>query len=170
MILLTQIDIPYLPLPNRIEITATSVISPEELTHTGFLIPFHLDGGAVFANNVGKQRGIEIPGGHKEGRENSKAAAIRECYEETGCRVTEVIPIGYLKMMSQGQAPADYKYPHPLSYQQFFAGFIDWQEDYVPNEECTYPVKLMPSDIEQYLRPGRAALYRAARAALGLDK
>ena len=166
MILLTQVDLPYLPLPNRIEITASRIIAPEELTKTGFVIPFTLDGGVVMANNVGKQRGIEIPGGHKEGNETSEQAARREGAEETGCHVNTLIPVGYLKMISEGTVPDDYPYPHPLGYQQFFTGFIDWQDDYEPNDECGMPIKLMPNEVEQYLRPGRLALYREARKIL----
>jgi 8-oxo-dGTP pyrophosphatase MutT (NUDIX family) len=164
MILLTQRDIPYLPLPNRIEITASTLCAPEELTETGFMFGFFEDQRVVMANN--RRRGIEVAGGHKEYingvRETSLEAAIRELPEETGYQVTTAVPVGYLKMISDGQAPADWRYPHPLGYQQFFAGLITGQVDFTANDECLDPIILQPNEVEAHLRPGRLALYKEA--------
>jgi 8-oxo-dGTP pyrophosphatase MutT (NUDIX family) len=166
MILLTQNDLPYLPLPNSVSVVAAREEAPFELTRTSFLIPFVLGRCVALANNV--RRGLEIPGGHVDPGETLIQAAIRECLEETGCHVSTVIPIGYLMMVSEGEAPEGYKYPHPISYQQFYAGFVDWIDPYEANDECTDPVFLSHEEAMARLNPQRKVLYELARKVMKL--
>lgn len=132
-------NVPYLPLPNYVEVVLTDELSPVDLTKTAFVVPVCDDGSIILANNV--RRGLEISGGHIEDGETPEEAACREALEEVGCEVTDVVPIGYLRMVSEGEVPADYAYPHPISYQQFFAGRVTAINEYQPNEECNVPVR-----------------------------
>lgn len=133
-------DVSYLPIPNRVEIVLSEELAPVDLTRTAFMVPVFEDGALLIAQN--RRRGLEIAGGHIEGEETPEEAAIREVMEETGCEVRDVRPIGYLRMMTEGEIPADYAYPFPLSYQQFFAARVDRLGVYEENEECISPIKL----------------------------
>ncbi len=133
-------DLPYIPLPNRVEIIVSDALAPVELTQTAFLLPFFDDGDVFLAQH--QRRGLEVPGGHIEPGESLIEAAIRECYEEVGCSVVSVRPVGYLKMISEGIAPPRWRYPHPVSYQQFFIGRISAVRDYESTEECAPPVRI----------------------------
>ena len=135
----TDRDVGYLPLPNSVEITLTNIVAPVELTRTAFVMPMFEDGSFLLAMN--QRRGIEIPGGHVEPGETLKQAAAREGEEEVGAIVTRLIPIGYLKMTSEGVVPPDWKYPHPVGYQQFYAGLITDVREYVANDECAEPFR-----------------------------
>jgi 8-oxo-dGTP diphosphatase len=146
------IDAPYLPVPNHIEIVLSPVLCAPELTMTSFLLPMLDDGSFVFARN--QRRGVEIPGGHVDPGETLIQAAVRETFEETGCEVKDIVPIGFLRMMTFGTKPEKWKYPFPLSYQQFFAGRVSAQHDYVENDECAAPEII--NDLAAYtpaLRP-----------------
>jgi 8-oxo-dGTP diphosphatase len=134
------IDAPYLPIPNQIEIVLSPVLCAPELTRTSFLMPMLGDGSFIFAQN--QRRGIEIPGGHVDPGETLLQAALRETMEETGCEVIDVVPIGFLRMMTFGEKPADWRYPYPLSYQQFFAGRLRLKYPYETNDECAQPVRV----------------------------
>ncbi len=134
----TSSDVHYLPKPNTVEVTLSTELAPAHLTATAFLIPICDDGSILLA--VNRRRGIETPGGHIDPGETAIQAAIREAHEEAGCRVTDVQPIGYLKMSSGGWVPDDWAYPHPIGYQQFFAGRVTAIEPYCDNDECSEPV------------------------------
>lgn len=136
----TEYNVPYLPLPNTVEVVITDVLAPDNLTRTSFMIP--VDGKkVVLASN--QQRGLEAAGGHREGNETMLEGAIRETIEETGCHVENPVPIGYLRMTVHSiVAPEGYQYPFPYSYQQFFAGDLVKMDQYFDNDECSQPVKL----------------------------
>lgn len=136
----TEHNVPYLPLPNTVEVVITDVLAPDNLTRTSFMIP--VDGKeVVLATN--QRRGIEAAGGHREGNETMLEGAIREAIEETGCHVENAVPIGYLRMtVHRIMAPEGYQYPFPNSYQQFFAGDLVKMDQYFDNDECGQPVKL----------------------------
>jgi 8-oxo-dGTP pyrophosphatase MutT (NUDIX family) len=148
----------YLPQPNRIEIVFDHEESDPLLTRTAFIIPVFDDGTILLAQN--QRRGIEVPGGHVDPGETLREAAIREAFEEVGCTVSDVVPIGYLRMMSEGEVPADYPYPHPLSFQQFFAGRVAERHPYRTNDECAEPVRV--SDLSGF-RPSIAVFGQRAR-------
>lgn len=143
-------DVSYLPLPNTVEIVITNQLAPVELTRTAFMLPVFDDGALLIAQN--RRRGLEIAGGHIEGDETPEVAAIREALEETGCTVTGVRPIGYLRMTSKGVAPDGYRYPFPLSYQQFFAGRAERLDSYVENDECVAPIKIYDTQDRRIAR------------------
>jgi 8-oxo-dGTP pyrophosphatase MutT (NUDIX family) len=142
----TTLNVGYLPLPNRVEFIATHKIAPADLTKTAFVVPFIDENQIVIANNV--RRGYEIPGGHIEPGEMAIDAARRECLEETGFELRHIIPIGYLKMTSEGEVPEGWKYPHPISYQQFFVGITGKQHSYEENDECLLPVIIDTTELE----------------------
>lgn len=137
MIAHTTHNVGFLPRPNRVEIILTDTVAPVALTKTAFVVPVFEDGTFLLASN--RRRGIETPGGHVDDGETLEQAAIREAYEETGAMVGDLIPIGYCKMISEGVAPEDWQYPHPESYQQFYAGIICEVTPFVPNDECLPP-------------------------------
>lgn len=135
----------YLPTPNVVETYICPWSwTPEmaELITTAFVFPFFADGRLVLTHN--RRRGIEVPGGHIEPGETPWAAAKREVKEETGYVVLDLVPVGYLKMTINAEKPEGYKYPYPVSYQQFFASRLDHrtQDDYIPNDECLQPIIL----------------------------
>ncbi len=122
----------------------TDELSPVELTKTAFMVPVCDDDTIMVAMNV--RRGPEISGGHIEEGETPEIAACREALEEVGCEVTDVVPIGYLRMVSEGEVPDDWSYPHPVGYQQFFAGRVSKINEYQPNDECGTPVRVSVLD------------------------
>lgn len=136
-----EYDVAYLPTPNTVEVVITSDLAPAELTKTAFMVPVCDDGGIIIA--VNQRRGLEIAGGHIEADETAEDAAFREAFEETGTTVSNVTPIGFLRMTSKAAgAPEGYAYPFPISYQQFFAGSVENVEPYTDNDECSAPVKI----------------------------
>lgn len=133
-------DVAYLPVPNTVEVVISSTVCTPLLTSTAFMIPVFDDGSVLLARN--QNRGIEIPGGHVEGDESLLDAAIREALEETGCIVTDVRPIGFLRMICHGEKPDNHRYPFPLCYQQFFAGRVKKQLPFRVTDECAKPIRL----------------------------
>ncbi len=91
--------------------------------------------------------------------------AIRECLEETGAHVVDCTPIGHLRMISQGEAPEGWRYPHPLGYQMFHAARVRSLDEYVENRECRRPT--IVSDIS-ILKPHVQLLARRARWVMGI--
>jgi 8-oxo-dGTP pyrophosphatase MutT (NUDIX family) len=104
------------------------------------MLPVFDDGSVLFAMH--QQRDLEVAGGHIEPGEDAMSAAIRETLEETGGEVKDIQPIGYLRMTSSGKVTDPWPYPHPLSYQQFFAGRVVKQHEYMANDECAKPVRI----------------------------
>lgn len=155
-------DVAYLPTPNTVEVVITSELAPPDLTKTAFMVPVCDDGGIVIA--VNQRRGLEIAGGHIEADETAEDAAFREAVEETGTTVSNIAPIGFLRMTSTAEsAPEGYAYPFPLSYQQFFAGSVENIEPYTDNDECSAPVKIFDMQDRRITRKsitlfGNAAL------------
>ncbi len=137
-------DLPYLPLPNRVEVLLSDEEPPAELTRTGFLLPFTRQGDLVMAHN--RRRGLEAAGGHIEQGEDARTAAIREGLEETGAVVTLARPVGCLRMTSDGQVPEGWRYPHPVGFQAFFTGVVEELQVYVPNDECLQPRLIKPAE------------------------
>lgn len=142
----TEHNVKYLPLPNKVEFILTSIMAPLDLTKTSFVIPFINSHHVIMADN--RRRGFEIPGGHIEPGEQLIQAAQRECLEETGFDIVDLVPIGFLKMTSDGEVPDDWKYPHPVSYQQFFTGEISNWNVFEANEECKHPVLFPVSHLD----------------------
>jgi len=156
MIIHSTDNVGYLPQPNTIHVVADNHLAPINLTKTAFMIPFMRDGSVVMANN--RRRGLEFPGGHIEPGETPCRAAVRENFEETGYWISHIRAIGYLHMQSSGIVPADWKYPHPTSYQQFFVGEVMWNQPYVENDECLTPVIVSPAEALATFSPQRLAL------------
>lgn len=146
-------NVAYLPCPNIVEIVLSGEIAPQELTATAFMIPLFDDGTIGITRN--RNRGLEIAGGHVELGESLSEAASRECLEETGIRVINAIPLGFLRMRIEAEKPQGYSYPYPVSYQQFFAGMAleDEGEMSDPDEICLGLEKLSRADISNIVRP-----------------
>ena len=153
----------YLPIPNQVDVVITDRLAPKALTTTAFILPFN-GRGLIGANNM--KRGLEIPGGHIEPGETASEAAIRECFEETGYYVRNVHPIGFLRMTIAATVDGTYKYPHPISFQQFFVGTTQGRRStrFKPNEEVTWPSAIKPKKGQTYI------FYRAAREVLKKQK
>lgn len=160
MTLYTKHDVGYLPLPNRVQFILDTELVPLDLTPTSFMVPLLRDGSIVLANN--RRRGLEIPGGHIDPGETSCKAAHREGVEETGAWTSHIKPLGYLLQLTEGPAPQDYRYPYPISFQQFYVGEVMHMIPYVENDECLAPVILTYEEAQVQLDPYRFAIYDAA--------
>lgn len=165
---MTELDKVYLPRPNRCDVVLTSDPAPEAVTRTAFVLPLLEDGSIVMANVRKVGRGLEIPGGHIEPGEDALAAARRECIEETGCLIDDIVPIGFLRMVSEGDAPSGYRYPHPLGCQQFFAARVVRMEPYEVNDECAEPRIVSPEEAH-LLKGSQTVLWERAREVLRPD-
>ncbi len=173
-------DVAYLPKPNTVKAYITSVEAPQELTRTAFMVPLVDHTTVVLATN--RRRGEELPGGHRDSytrqvppdyrlervTETMREAAIRETWEEVGCRVDKVIPLGYLMMETQGDMPDNWHYPYPLGYQQFYAGLVTSYEQYVPNDECLRPHFIQ--DVTGVKMPARLFIEHARQQFYGDER
>jgi 8-oxo-dGTP pyrophosphatase MutT (NUDIX family) len=162
-------DVPYLPLPNVVEVVISETLAPDHLTPTAFLFPFFDNGDVQMACN--RRRNVEVPGGHRDplpsGRiEHPAVAARRETDEEAGASVTDLVPVGFMRSTTSGPKPDGYRYPYPVSCQQFFAGRIVALRDFVETDECKAPVRLTHEQAEASFNGRTLELYRAAREAL----
>ena len=162
----TRYDVGYLPVPNQVTAIIDPVVAPQELAPTAFVFPIMRDRSLVMARNI--RRGLEIPGGHVEPGETLEQAARREALEEGLCKVPVLIPLGYLQMTTSGPKPEGYKYPYPVSYQQFYTGIVEGFADYVGNDECFEPELVVAGDLPEVLDPGMVAFYWEAIKLLGL--
>lgn len=160
MIIHTTRNVAWLPAPNSIEVVASEILAPQHLTTTAFMIILTRDNKVIMAHN--RRRGLEFAGGHIEPGETPTQAAVREAFEETGHRVSHIRAIGFQMMISEGTVPADYKYPHPLGFQQFFVGESMSHVPYVENDECLAPVAMDIVHALRYLSSSRAALLTQA--------
>lgn len=160
----TDYNVLYLPMPNAVEVFLGEEVAPLDLTKTAFVLPMFEDGSFLLATN--QRRGIEIPGGHVEPGETLEIAAAREGLEEIGAIVVDLKPFAYLKMQSDGEVPADWKYPHPLSYQQFYVGRITEVRNFEPNAECAEPYRVYDPNDRRIVRKQVSILIEAARAAM----
>lgn len=164
MIIHTTRDVGFLPKPNTVEVVASPELAPVSMTATAFMIPLTVDGKVVMAQN--RRRGIEFPGGHIDPGETPTQAAVRECLEETGYRVSHIRAIGYQMMTSLGKKPEGYKYPHPLGFQQFFVGRVMGFDPYVENDECLTPRVMTIYEAMRELSMSRLALLTLAIKAI----
>lgn len=153
-------DVGYMPKPNLVEIILTDEVADARLTKTAFIIPVFDNGDILLAFNPADNRGVEIAGGHVEEGETLEQAAVRECLEEVGCHVVDLTPIGYLRLTCLGEIPEGYRYPHPVSYQQFYAGRVARLEP-AGAYECGEPVRTAEVD---FARPSVSIFGRQARS------
>lgn len=117
----------------------TCEVAPQHLSKTAFMVALFDDNSIMLA--VNQRRGTEIAGGHVEEGETLLEAALREATEEIGCEVETVVPLGYIRMESWGEKPEGWTYPHPVGYQQFFAGRIVRVLPFTEGEECAAPIQ-----------------------------
>lgn len=160
----TDHDMKYVPLPNTSELVLTSLLPPLRIAPTAFLLPYLPDGTLVLATN--RRRGPEVPGGHVEPGETLAETAMRETMEETGCEVTDLRPIGFQRLVSKGVAPEGYRYPFPVSFQQYFTGRVTGMRDFEDNDEVLQPTLVSADMAEASLNPMLLALHRHAVALL----
>jgi 8-oxo-dGTP pyrophosphatase MutT (NUDIX family) len=160
-IIYTTHNVPYIPGPNKVEVVLSDILCPPKLTHTAFVLPMFDDQSFLLA--VNQNRGIEIPGGHVDEGETLEQAAVREAFEEVGARVTDLRVLGHLKMTMMGEKPEGYRYPYPISFQQFFTGRISDVIDYEANDECAMPFRCHDLNDRRVTRKTISLFGEAAR-------
>lgn len=165
-----EADVSYIPLPNIVDIVISEELAPDHLTPTAFVFPFFDNGDLMMAHN--RRRQVEVPGGHRDPMaggeiEHPRETARREGFEETGVVVEDIVPVGFMRARSAAEGvPSGYRYPFPVSCQQFFAARIASVVEFNENDECLAPVRLSESEVEEVLSGRSLALYRAARATM----
>lgn len=153
-------DVAYIPVPNVVDVVVSDSVLVPEVNPTAFVFVFTPEGSLVMANN--RRRGLEVAGGHIEPGETAEQGAIREAREETGAAVEGLLPVGFFRSLTQAERPEGYRYPFPVSCQQFFAAIAERIEAYVPNDECLEPVTLTPDEAMSTLREAESILFQAA--------
>jgi 8-oxo-dGTP pyrophosphatase MutT (NUDIX family) len=162
IILHTEHNVRFLPQANKIEYVLTMVEAPLELTASAFVIPVFEDGTFLLAHNM--RRGAEISGGHVESGETLRMAAQRECLEETGAHIIELKGLGFQRMIVDKSVPKPYgyKYPFPLSFQQFYAAKVETRDQYIPNDECDFPMRVSLDSIPERISTGNRLFIKEA--------
>lgn len=160
-ILRTDHDIEWLPKPNVSQFILDDVLPPVDLVTA--VCAFAFDGDRFLMTRLAR-RGWSIPGGHVEARETPLEAVMREVYEETRAVLGELGLLGYQKNIICGPKPADYGYPHPLSFQVIYWARIEGLEPFVRTEEALERGLFAPAEaremrwVQQYPEVYDAAL------------
>jgi 8-oxo-dGTP pyrophosphatase MutT (NUDIX family) len=129
----TQTDVPWMPRPNRVRLILDEELPPSELTTTAFVLAF--DGQRLLMTRL-TDRGWDIPGGHIEAGESPEAAVRREVLEETACVLGEARLLGYQQLSVLSEAPPNYRYPYPDSYQLFYVAQVSVAREFLPTDEA----------------------------------
>lgn len=145
----------YVPGENVMELfSCDEHTAPVDNTTAGFTIAF--DGyNLILARNL--IRGFEIAGGHIEPGETAKQAAMRELYEETGCKVNDVQLIIRSTLTCKFEKPLDYKYPFPVSHMDFFMGDVTEVTNNIMVNEVGTPIRIpvkVVDGVPQYTLSG----------------
>lgn len=112
-------DQSWLPTPNRVQWFLDSSHLPDPAVTTAAYVLVVQNGRILVARH--RTRGWDILGGHVDAGESASAAAAREAFEEARVHLGPLALLGHQKLELLGPRPANYKYPHPVSYQVFFA-------------------------------------------------
>lgn len=163
-------DVPYIPLPNIVDVIISAKVAPRSHNPTAFVVAFMDNGDLVLADNL--RRGAEVCGGRIEGNETAAEAAIRESGEEAGAVLKEITPLGIFRSHTTGERPEDYGYPYPTSFQQFFTGIVDYIDlSLVKKDESAGPIFVSPADAGEVLKskPKEFVLYKHALSVLFPD-
>lgn len=130
----TGYNIPWLPQPNEISLILADTLPPRELITSAFALAFH-EGNFLMTRL--HQRGWDIPGGHIDPGETPEATMRREVMEEAAVELGPVHLFGYQRIHLLGDVPADYRYPHPDSYQVFYIGRVAKMLPFTPTTEAS---------------------------------
>ncbi len=133
----------------RITSYAANCVPDRGLVTSAAVIAHQPDGSMLMVKH--QLRGWDVPGGRRDvidgTLEDSRNTAIRELWEEAGARVDGLQLIGYDKLEVIGDPPADYAYPHPVSYQVFYTGRVTSITPRASNDEIADADFLSTSDV-----------------------
>ena len=119
----------------------TSTHIEENCITAVLLVPFTADGQILAVNHV--DRGIDIPGGHKEYTDRSDyGTARRELFEETGATVGHMTPCLIME-----SPPREEKGETDPSYMMVMVGTIVDYGDFEPSDEITSRHFMDPDDF-----------------------
>jgi 8-oxo-dGTP pyrophosphatase MutT (NUDIX family) len=117
----TQADIEWLPKPNEVRWVLSDTMPPLELIST--VLAFIFDGEKILLSDL-RDRGWDIPGGHREMGEYPEETVRREVQEETGAEIKDLVLLGHQHLLIRAPKPRGYAYPHPEAYQIFYVGRV----------------------------------------------
>lgn len=132
----TQNNLPWLPQPNTVVITATDELPPLALCTAAYVLAF--EGDDVLMARL--DRGVDIPGGHIDPGETPEQAMRREVREETGASLGPARLFAVQKMTVTGPKPEGYTYPYPVSYQLMYVAQGVTQGAFTSDEDSIGPV------------------------------
>lgn len=76
--------------------------------------------------------------------------------------MADVRPLAYHRNECSGEKPEGYRYPWPVSYQQFMVGIVTEMANYEDNPECAHPVLLARDEAREIMYQQQWALAEAA--------
>lgn len=136
MILSERENVSFALHPNNVSVMAQTHLPDDDLCTSAYVLVFH-KGRVLMAD---QDRGIDVPGGHIDPGETPHEAMCREAREETGVIVKSAEIFAVQKIEVFSDAPEDYQYPHPVSYQIFYVCKNFEMGDFIEDEDSSGPV------------------------------
>lgn len=157
-------DLSWLPRPNEIRVLQTAVVPPVDLITSVHVLAF--TGDRLLMTRL-RDRGWDIPGGHRRPEEALADTVLRETYEETCAHLTDLQVFACTQIHISASRPDGYRYPYPDSYILIYTAQVDQLDPFATTAEALDRCLFAPADAQHqpWIRQNQA-LYEAALASL----
>ena len=153
-------DAKWLPAGSSVRIFRTAALPAQHLTTSAYVMLFRGEDILLIQD---RERGWDIPGGHREEGETVEQCAARELLEEGAARAKKLVPFARVEVRVSEPVPAGYKYPAPSSYMQFYIATLGELLPFEGKFETANRIFVAPCDAERYQWiQSHRALYDAA--------